>query len=113
MSIKQKIQAIFGTKTKALDLEVRFHKEAIYYGEHGTMVVSHVKQKLVETPVRFVFIGLSTPPRLDRALFNFLWEEAKSQGYIPHHITAYGKENEIVNMPKSTIPKAEATNVLA
>ena len=85
----------FGRKAKQFELELRFHKEANFFGEHGTINVSHIKQNLVEKPVRFVFVGITTPPKLDRILFNFIWEEAKAQGYTPHHLLTYGKENEI------------------
>ena len=80
---------------KPFELELRFHKEANLYGEHGTLVVSHVKQGITEMPVRFVFVGVATPPKLDRVLFNYIWEEARTQGYIPHSLRTYGKENEI------------------
>lgn len=89
------INKLFKRTPSAFELEIRFHKEAIHYGEHGSMIVSHVKQGLIETPVRFVFVGIATPPRMDRALFNYIWEEAKYQGYIPHSLRTYGKENEI------------------
>jgi hypothetical protein len=77
-------------------LEIRFHKQANPYGEHGTIVVTHVKQGLVEVPVRFVFVGVTTPPKLDVNTFLRIWEEAKAQGYIPHHFATYGLDNEIV-----------------
>ncbi len=91
----------------ACELEVRFHKQANVFGEHGTICVTHVKQGLVETPVRFVFVGLTTPPKLDLFTYVYIWEEAKAQGYIPHHVVTYGKENECVN----TLPKLDTETV--
>ena len=79
------------------ELEVRFHKEANFFGEHGTLNASHHKQELKETNIRFVLVGLTTPPKLDLFTFVFLWEAAKEQGYIPHALVTYGKDNEIVN----------------
>ena len=76
-------------------LEIRFYKAANVYGEHGTINVTHIKQGLVEVPVRFVFVGVTTPPVLCRNTFNHIWEEAKAQGYVPHHIETYGRDNVI------------------
>lgn len=88
--------SIFKRNTiRSVDLEIKFHKQTNAYGEHGTMVVSHVKQGLREVAVRFVFVGLTTPPKLDHRMFTYLWEEARNQGYIPHEIKTYGRENEI------------------
>jgi hypothetical protein len=94
-----KLSEIFGKKPKPFDLELRFHKEANLYGEHGQIVVSHVRQGLVEKPVRFVFVGCTTPPKLDRIAFNYIWEEARAQGYVPHEIRSYGMSNEINTAP--------------
>lgn len=92
------LSRLFGrAHNTAGEVEIKFHKEANYFGEHGTIVVSHRKQNLVEAPVRFVFVGLTTPPKMDLATFAKIWEAAKYQGYIPHHIETYGNENEIIN----------------
>jgi hypothetical protein len=79
------------------DLEIRFHKDANVFGEHGTINVTHVRQGLVENTVRFVIVGLTTPPNLSKEVFNLIWEAAKAQGYIPHHIVTYGRDNDIVS----------------
>ena len=89
------------------DLELRFHKEANVFGEHGTINVTHVKHGLVETTVRFVIVGMTTPPQLTKDVFNLIWEEAKNQGYIPHHFVTYGRENEVVNAFPAIHPKEE------
>lgn len=93
--MKNFFNKLFG-RTSAYDkLELRFHKQANVYGEHGVINVTHVKQGLVETGVRFVFIGVTTPPKMDRNTMNYIWEEALAQGYIPHYIESYGNNNEI------------------
>jgi hypothetical protein len=90
------LASIFPKRAKSTDLEIRFHKEANHFGEHGQLNVSHVKQGLKGVPVRFVFVGVSEAPKMDLALFTYIWEEAKYQGYIPHHLVSYGVENEQV-----------------
>lgn len=79
-------------------MEVKFHKAANFFGEHGTICVTHVKQNLREVPVRFVFVGITTPPPLTLALMAYVWEEAKAQGYIPHDLQTYGMHNEICKL---------------
>lgn len=99
----------FNRKIKSIDLEIRFHKEANVYGEHGKIVVSHVKQGLREVAVRFVFVGITTPPKLDLRMFTYIWEEARNQGYIPHDLKIYGHDNEI----DTSREKSQAPNVVS
>lgn len=77
-------------------LEVRFHKEANHFGEHGQLNVSHVRQNLKGVPVRFVFVGVSKAPELTLDLLAYIWDQARFQGYIPHHLVSYGEENALV-----------------
>jgi hypothetical protein len=84
-------------------LEIRFHKEANRFGEHGTLVASHIRQGIDTKPVRFVFVGMATPPKLTLELHTYIWEQAKAQGYLPHDLQTYGKENEVVNTSKPII----------
>jgi len=85
------------------DMEIRFHKDANRFGEHGTLVASHVAQKIDNKPVRFVFVGMTTPPKLTLEIHHYIWEQAKAQGYIPHDLQTYGKECEVVDTSKPTI----------
>lgn len=98
-------------KVSSIDLEIRFHKEANYFGEHGTIVVSHVKQNLRESPVRFVFVGITTPPKLDLRLMTYIWEEARAQGYVPHALATYGKDNEIDTEMQAAISNAKGGSI--
>lgn len=86
---------IFGRPHISTELRICFHKEAIYFGEHGSINVSNKKLGIVEQDVVFVFVGVTTPPVLDLTTYIRIWEEAKAQGYIPHHISQYGKNNEV------------------
>ena len=85
-----------------LDPEIKFHTAANPFGEHGTIVVSHVKKNLRERPVRFVFVGVTTPPKMDLRMLAYIWQSAEEQGYIPHHIQSYGKENEVIDTVRET-----------
>lgn len=81
-------------------LEVRFHKDANFFGEHGQLNVSHVRQGLKGVPVRFVFVGVSKAPDLTLGLYSYIWDQAQQQGYIPHHLVSYGEENaQVVGRP--------------
>ena len=92
------IKKLFGAKVNRYELEIKFFKEAIYFGDHGTIVVSNIPMNMYEVPVRFAFVGLKTPPKLDQYTFNRIWEEAKIQGYVPHSLQKYGIENDTVDM---------------
>lgn len=81
-------------------LEIRFHKEANLFGEHGKINATHVKLGLVEADVRFVVVGVTTPPKMTKNLFLRIWEEARAQGYNVHHLAAYGSDNEIASPMK-------------
>jgi len=102
-------EKFFGNKTKYDKLELRVYKQANAHGEHGRVNVTHVKHGLVEASVAIVFVGVTTPPKMDRNTMNYLWEELMHQGYIPHYVEAYGNNNEIVN-PVSA-PAAEVTGL--
>lgn len=78
-------------------LEIKFYKEANYFGEHGTINVTHKRFGLEEQTVRFVFCGVTTPPRLDLATYIRIWTEAEHQGFIPHYLVTYGKNNDVVD----------------
>lgn len=96
-------------KSTYMGLEVKFHTDANYFGEHGTICVSHIRKNLRERSVRFVFPGITTPPKLDLSLLQYIWEQALDQGYIPHHIESYGCDavstivahDNVVPMPHS------------
>lgn len=96
-SIINFLQRLAGIK-KNEPFEIRFYKEAIYFGEHGQICVSNRRHELVETPVRFVLVGITTPPKMDLYLFTRIWDEAKIQGYIPHHIVTYGVMNDTIDL---------------
>jgi hypothetical protein len=81
---------IYGKSFDVRDLEIAFHKKANLHGTHGLLVASHRDFKLENFPVRFVFVGMSEPPAMTPAVIDFIWEEAKSQGYIPHKLLSYG-----------------------
>ncbi len=90
---------LFGKKP-SYEVTIKFHKEAVYYGEHGTMVVNNIKLGMKDATIRFVFVGLETPPVLDQRIFNLLWEEAKAAGFMPVHIRTYGKYDSVIGLAK-------------
>lgn len=92
------LAAIFGQPHISTGLKIVFYKDAAYFGEHGRINVSHKKHGLVEQDIAFVFIGVTTPPVLDLTTYIRVWEEARHQGYIPHHMVEYGKNNEVFDV---------------
>lgn len=71
-------------------LRVLFHRDARGLQTHGALVVSHPDYDLENNPIRFNFLGLSTPPVLTIDVFQHLIEEAEAQGYVVHHLLSYG-----------------------
>lgn len=68
------------------EMEVKFHKEARFVGQHGRIVVSHIAQRLDQVDVPYVLPGLQDAPVFDERFVQDLVSSAKSQGYIVHHI---------------------------
>lgn len=98
----KKIAQLFGYNPKRYLMgaaQVKFFRDAAYYGEHGKIVVSNIKEGLSEEPVAFVFVGMVTPPKLNDQVMNYLFAEAWRQGFIPHHLDQYGRINSPVGEP--------------
>jgi hypothetical protein len=70
-------------KAKINDLEIRFHREAAGHGQHGQIRVSNRRLGLEDKVVNFVIVGMIDPPQQTPALFQYIWDEAKAQGYMP------------------------------
>lgn len=77
-----------------INLEIRFDGEATPYGSHGRLVATSPKREIDHKEIDFVFIGLTIPPKITPDIINFIWEEARHQNYIIHHITEYGTTNK-------------------
>ena len=91
MSIVRSIaRHLFGKSWEVLDLEIAFHKQANPFGTHGVLLASHKDLKLDNQPVRFVFIGMTQPPAMTPRIIEYVWEEARAQGFIPYSIQSYG-----------------------
>ncbi len=94
MSFRTFMNVLLGRQQPALSLKVAFYKDAALHGMHGSINVSHRGFNLNGQPVRFVFIGVHTPPPATPELLAFLFEEARIQGFIPHHVELYGLLND-------------------
>lgn len=110
------VRRMFGQSIEVLGLEIAFHKQANMHGTHGVLIASHRDQKLENHPVRFVFVGLSEAPPMTPIIMNYIWEEARAQGYIPFKVMSYGHILETHNDPK-IVPQVgavpEAVRVIA
>lgn len=90
------ISRLFNRANPHSDLEIKFHKDANHFGEHGQLKVTHVTHKLKGANVRFVFPGLAEAPALTRVMLDHIWESARAQGFVPHELVAYGNENILI-----------------
>jgi hypothetical protein len=82
------IEKLSGKKNK-INLPVKFHTDAFDLPEHGTIYVNNKTKRLSNEPVRFSFVGAAVPPKLDQNVFNYIWTQAKKQGYEPIHLRTY------------------------
>lgn len=89
------VSAITG-KNKAINLNIRFHKDANDYREHGTLIASHVGKGLERESVRFVFIGLDEPPAMTPAILAFIWDKAEAEGFQPIQLRSYTGVNTTI-----------------
>lgn len=111
------VRRMFGQSIEVLGLEIAFHKKANLYGTHGILMASHRDQKLDNYQVRFCFVGLSEAPAMTPVIMNYIWEEAKAQGYIPHKLLSYGHVLETTPEAAAKVPQVgavpEAIRVIA
>lgn len=107
MSVARAIaRRLFGRSIEVLDLEIAFHKEANHYGTHGMIIASHKDHGLKNQSVRFVFIGMSEPPAMTPRIIEYIWEEARAQGFVPTAIQSYGSVlNTHVGLPSRALIK--------
>lgn len=96
----RKLFSSSSTKTVINSVEICFHKEANYFGDHGRLVVTNKALGLVEHPVRFAFKGITTPPKLTLELLGGIYEAAEEEGYIVHHLQSYGSAHILEEMSK-------------
>lgn len=113
MSIARDLaRLMFGRSIEIIDLKIAFYKDANLYGTHGHLTASHFDKGLKNCAVRFVFIGLSDPPAMTPRIAEYIWEEAKAQGYIPTAISSYGSVLEThSNLPPRALISNERRSV--
>lgn len=74
-----------------LDVHIAFFKEANSHGgHHGRITLTSPSRGLRAAEVGFVFVGLTNPPAISPMVVQYIWDKAKEQNYIPHHIVHYG-----------------------
>jgi hypothetical protein len=112
MSIARAIaRRLFGRSIEVLDLEIVFHKAANHFGSHGIITASHKDLGLANEPVRFVFIGMTTPPALTPRVLEYIWEEARAQGFLPTAVESYGHVlTTHVGLPPRALVSADRRN---
>lgn len=79
------------------EIEVLIHKDARHHAAHGFVVASNKAQKIKKAPVAIVFPDLEDAPELTHTVMTDLWEAMISQGWVPHHIAAWGTVGAIVS----------------
>ena len=78
-------------KANASNLEVSFHTENVDYGTHGYITANN-KQLGINKPclVRFVFVGLPTPPALTEETIKLIFDQARNKGFGVVNLASYG-----------------------
>lgn len=72
------------------EIEVLIHKAARHHAAHAFVVASNKAQRIKKAPVAVVFPDLEDAPELNHTVMTDLWEAMISQGWVPHHIAAWG-----------------------
>jgi hypothetical protein len=95
MSLTNRIKARLGMavafERNALnEVEVLIHKEARHHAPHGYMLASNRGLGIKNGQVPFVFPDHVEAPVLTQRTLTDLWEAFYSQGWVPHHLLAYG-----------------------
>jgi hypothetical protein len=92
------LSKLFGSKEIQIEqLEVLFHTEAAYFGEHGRLIASNRAEGIIEKEVIFCLKGHTEPLPLNHRLFAHIWKEAQAQGFIPLSLAKYGSVIENAN----------------
>lgn len=84
---------LFGNKEKEItpdQIEILFHTEAAYFGEHGRIIATNKELGIVEKPIIFCLKGFSTPLPLNHRMFAHIWNSALAEGWIPIEVIKYG-----------------------
>lgn len=90
MSIANVLSSFFSAKVQpGMRPQVVFYKEAAEYAEHFRLRVTNRTLKISDVVVPGAFVGMTQPPRLDVETLNYIFETARAQGYVPHHLEAY------------------------
>lgn len=84
------ITRLFRKPVSSFDLDIKFHIATNVFGEHGRLVATHFKKNVIEEPIPFVFPGITTPPPMTLSLFNYIWDRAQREGFVPHALLSYG-----------------------
>lgn len=93
------LRRLLGAKDKnEFNPVIVFDTDTIYFGEHGKLVVTHHKKRIIDRSIPFAFVGMTKAPALNEYHFHLIFEAAREQGYIPHEIVEYGRNAEIVTI---------------
>lgn len=91
------------------DIEVLIHKDARRYTPHGFVVASNKAQKIKRGEVAVVFPDLEdAAPELTYQVMTDLFEAMHAQGWVAHHIVAWGTVREIAAADKPPKNVAES-----
>jgi hypothetical protein len=93
-------------------LEIRFYTDAAVHGSHGKIRVTNRRKGLDNKVVNFVFVGLVTPPDLTPSLMEYIWTEAKAQGYVPHGLVDALEVNNAEEEPAAVLTPAQMSEAV-
>lgn len=87
-------------KKPAMGLVMRFYKDTIDYGIHGTLCASSNVHGISNEIIPFVFLGITNPPKMTIDTLKYIIEEARHYGYNVHYLSSYGITNQIKTLPQ-------------
>lgn len=76
---------------KKSNFTIKFGREAANHSIHGVLVADNRSENLKDIEIYFAFVGMETPPQLTPDVLTAVFNQAKDAGYVPHHVTKYGK----------------------
>lgn len=81
---------VFGAKEATVyDLDIKFHRDCAGEVTHGSISVTNKERKLNNSPISFMFVGVSHAPQMTPDVICHIFNKAQEAGYVPHYLTSY------------------------
>lgn len=85
------------------ELDIVFNADGVGFGTHGYIQAKNPNVGIHKfCRVRFAFVGMTQPPKLDERILSELFNAARNQGYEVEHLISYGLSSQV--KPVRNIP---------